>query len=90
MLIPRSRPSPLRARRLLRGARLYDVATALGVHETMVSLLERGQRRLTPALLARFAEYYSTPAARLREEMDRWAAVNAGNAAAPPPGGWAA
>jgi transcriptional regulator with XRE-family HTH domain len=81
------RPSPLRARRLLRGARLYDVAQALGVHETTVSLLERGQRALTPQLLGALAAYYATPAAQLRAEMERWRAVRADHPAGPPPGG---
>jgi transcriptional regulator with XRE-family HTH domain len=90
MLRQRERPSPLRARRLLRGQRLYDVGAAIGAHQTMISLVERGQRPLTPPLLARLATYYKTPASRLRDEMARWSAARADHVGGPPPGGLAA
>jgi transcriptional regulator with XRE-family HTH domain len=70
-----SRPSPLRARRLLRGQRLADVARALRVHATLISLIERGERSFTLCMLNRFAAYYRTPPQRLQAEMDRWRAA---------------
>jgi transcriptional regulator with XRE-family HTH domain len=66
------RPSPLRARRLLRGERLRDVARAIGAHDTVVSLLERGDRPLRGRLLHALAAHYATPAAQLLAEMARW------------------
>ncbi len=68
-----TRPSPLRARRLLRGERLRDVARATGLHETYISLAERGDRVLGGRLLVRLAEHYATPAEVLVLEMRRWA-----------------
>ena len=76
------RPSPLRARRLLRGERLLDVARATGLHETYVSLLERGERPLHGRPLVRLADHYRTAAAQLVAEMERWAARGAENRAA--------
>ena len=90
MLRQRERPSPLRARRLLRGERLYDVGAAIDAHPTLISQVERGLRELTPRLVARLAVYYATPAARLLAEMDRWRDGHAGPSSGPPPGGWAA
>ena len=66
------RPSPLRARRLLRGLRLRDVERATGIADTVVSRLERGEAKLLGPRLRRLAEFYQTPPARLADEMRAW------------------
>jgi transcriptional regulator with XRE-family HTH domain len=76
------RPSPLRARRILRGKRLLDVARAIGISETVLSRLERGEARLVGPVLRNLARFYSTPPTRLVDEMRTWAA-RAGGAAEP-------
>jgi transcriptional regulator with XRE-family HTH domain len=91
-----SRPSPLRARRLLRGETLFYVARALEISEPLLSLLERGQRRLSPPTLEKFAALYQTDPSRLQAEMQRWCAAGGERPTSaplpptPPPGGWAA
>jgi transcriptional regulator with XRE-family HTH domain len=72
------RPSPLRARRVLRGLRLRDVENATGIADTMLSALERGEAKLLGPRLRRLAAFYATPAARLVDEMRAWAARNDG------------
>jgi transcriptional regulator with XRE-family HTH domain len=67
------RPSPLRARRLLRGLRLRDVERAIGIADTALSALERGEAKLLGTRLRRLAEFYQTPPARLADEMRAWA-----------------
>jgi transcriptional regulator with XRE-family HTH domain len=69
-----TRPSPLRARRLLRGETLFYVARALEIHETTLSLLERGQRPLLPYMLKKLGALYQTEPSRLASEMARWVA----------------
>ena len=66
------RPSPLRARRCLRGQRLIDVAAATGLHAVTLSQLERGERPLTGRSLQLLAKAYATPPERLSLEMTRW------------------
>lgn len=68
------RPSPLRARRLLRGWRLRDLARLTGVHEQQLSLLERAELPLRGRWLGELARVYSTPGDTLRGEMARWTA----------------
>jgi len=74
--IPRGteRPSPLRARRLLRGLRLRDVELATGIPDTTVSRLERGELSLIGRRLVRLAAFYATPPKAIRDEMDRYTA----------------
>jgi transcriptional regulator with XRE-family HTH domain len=67
------RPSPLRARRLLRGLRLRDVERATGIADTVLSRLERGEAVLLGPRLRRLAQFYATPAGPLADEMRRWA-----------------
>jgi hypothetical protein len=67
------RPSPLRARRCLRGARLVDVSAATGLHPVWLSQVERGERPLTGRSLRLLAELYGTAPERLALEMQRWA-----------------
>jgi transcriptional regulator with XRE-family HTH domain len=74
------RPSPLRARRVLRGLRLRDVENATGIADTMLSALERGEAKLLGPRLRRLAAFYATPAARLVDEMRAWAARRGGGA----------
>lgn len=74
MLATRTRPSPLRIRRLLRGARLVDVANATGLHAIYISQAERGERRLAGALLRLLSVHYQTAPERLAAEMARWLA----------------
>jgi transcriptional regulator with XRE-family HTH domain len=71
------RPSPLRVRRILRGARLRDIATATGVQVMSLSELERGERPLAGRMLGILADYYQTAPERLVVEMARWAAREA-------------
>lgn len=66
------RPSPLRVRRLLRGARLLDVARATGLPLVYVSQVERGDRPLAGRVLHALARHYQTSADRLVSEMRRW------------------
>src|SRR4029453_16634406 len=66
------RPSPLRARRLLRGLRLRDVERAIGIPDTVLSALERGEAKLLGPRLRRLATFYATPPARLVDEMRCW------------------
>ena len=84
------RPSPLRARRLLRGLRLRDVENATGVRDTTLSELERGETPLIGYRLARLADFYATDPHRLRDEMDRWRAQRGMTSAPSPTGGVAA
>jgi transcriptional regulator with XRE-family HTH domain len=72
------RPSPLRARRLLRGLRLRDLENATGIADTMLSALERGEEKLIGPRLRRLAAFYATPPARLVDEMRAWAARTGG------------
>jgi len=65
-------PSPLRARRLLRGLRLRDVERGTGIPDTTVSRLERGELPLVGRWLAQLAQFYATPPQALRREMERW------------------
>jgi transcriptional regulator with XRE-family HTH domain len=67
-----ARPSPLRARRLLRGLRLRDVEFATGLTAALVGALERGEFWPSPNAFAALARFYETPVARLAEEMTRW------------------
>ncbi len=69
-----SRPSPLRARRLLRGLRLRDVGRAADVPDTTLSRLERGELPLIGPWLRKLAAFYATPPDALRREMERFAA----------------
>jgi transcriptional regulator with XRE-family HTH domain len=66
------RPSPLRARRLLRGLRLRDLANDVDLHETTLSEVERGDTPLRGRVLHRLAAYYQTPSDRLLLEHERW------------------
>ena len=66
------RPSPLRARRCLRGQRLIDVAAATGLHAVTLSQLERGTLPLTGRSLQLLAQLYATAPERLTLEMARW------------------
>jgi transcriptional regulator with XRE-family HTH domain len=68
------RPSPLRVRRLLRGARLRDVAAATGLQMMALSEVERGERPLAGALLRLLSVHYQTAPERLTLEMTRWLA----------------
>ena len=78
------RPSPLRLRRIHRGARLRDIATATGIHAVYLSELERGERPLAGRLLAVLADHYRTPPQTLVSEMGRWAAREAAGSGAAP------
>jgi transcriptional regulator with XRE-family HTH domain len=66
------RPSPLRARRLLRGWSLYELQLATGIQEAELSLIERGRAPLKNSRLVRLATAYQTNADRLAAEQDRW------------------
>jgi transcriptional regulator with XRE-family HTH domain len=79
------RPSPLRARRLLRGLRLRDVERATGIADTVVSRLERGEAKLLGPRLRRIAEFYATPPTRLTDEMREWARRGGGSERRPTP-----
>src|SRR4029450_7352368 len=68
----RLRPSPLRVRRVLRGLRLRDVERAVGIPDTVLSALERGETKLLGPRLRRLAAFYATPPARLVDEMRSW------------------
>jgi transcriptional regulator with XRE-family HTH domain len=68
------RPSPLRARRLLRGGRLRDVAHAIGTTDSALSRLERGEAHLVGPVLRALARFYATPPATLVDQMRAWAA----------------
>jgi transcriptional regulator with XRE-family HTH domain len=76
------RPSPLRARRILRGQRLVDVARATGIADSTLSRLERGEARLVGPVLHELARVYATSPSRLLDEMRAWAA-RAGGAGLP-------
>jgi transcriptional regulator with XRE-family HTH domain len=76
------RPSPLRARRLLRGWRLRDLSRETQIEQTTLSLIERADLPLRGRWLAQLARVYHTPGDTLRAEMERWAAeVNPNRAA---------
>jgi hypothetical protein len=66
------RPSPLRARRFLRGERLRDTAAATLLPEQYVSQAERGERDLAGRVLHALAIHYQTEATVLVAEMARW------------------
>jgi transcriptional regulator with XRE-family HTH domain len=66
------RPSKLRLRRLARGLRLRDVSVAIGVHDTILSQVERGEAPLRGKLLHALAGFYQTDALALLAEYDRW------------------
>jgi transcriptional regulator with XRE-family HTH domain len=68
------RPSPLRARRLLRGWRLRDLARQTGIHDMTLSLLERAELPLRGRWVTELARIYHTPVETLRGEMARWVA----------------
>jgi transcriptional regulator with XRE-family HTH domain len=72
------RPSPLRARRLLRGMRLRDLSLATGLADALLSALERGEHPLRGRALRVLASYYVTTADGLRAEMERWAMTRGG------------
>src|SRR4029453_10996093 len=86
MMRTRSRPSPLRARRLLRGWTLRDLERATGISGSTLGLGERGELPLRGAVAQQLARVYATPLARLREEMTRWEA--AAGVPAARGGGW--
>src|SRR5262245_32381548 len=67
-----NRPSPLRARRFLRGLRLRDLSNATCVPDAVLSLVERGEIPLRGRVLHQLAHFYSTPAETLSGEMARW------------------
>src|SRR4029453_19116250 len=69
---PGVRPSPLRARRLLRGWRLNDLERATGIADTVLSRLERGEHPLLGSWLRRLAAIYDTRADVLAAEHERW------------------
>jgi transcriptional regulator with XRE-family HTH domain len=69
---PPGRPSPLRARRLLRGQRQVDVARAIAVSPMVISMLERGEMELGAPYVARLARHYATAPEQLLAEMARW------------------
>jgi transcriptional regulator with XRE-family HTH domain len=66
------RPSPLRARRLLRGWTLYELQCATGIQEPELSRIERGRVLLKNSVLLRLAAAYATSADRLADEQARW------------------
>jgi transcriptional regulator with XRE-family HTH domain len=70
-----SRPSPLRVRRFLRGLRLLDLARLAGLHATLLSGIERGERPLRGRPLRELARIYATDAPQLVAEMQRWSAT---------------
>jgi transcriptional regulator with XRE-family HTH domain len=74
----------LRARRLLRGERLRDTARAIRVHDTALSLIERGDRPLRGRILHALAAHYCTAPAVLLAEMARWCAREQRGAVAAP------
>jgi transcriptional regulator with XRE-family HTH domain len=74
------RPSPLRARRILRGKRLRDVAHAIGTTDSALSRLERGEARLVGPVLRELARFYATSPSRLVDEMRAWTERAAGRA----------
>lgn len=82
MAIQPRRPSPLRARRLLRGLRLRDVQRDTGIPDSALSQLERGEMPLLGRRLAALARLYQTPADRLADEMRRWLSSEEPNRAA--------
>ena len=65
-------PSPLRARRLLRGLRLKDVEQVTGIPDTTLSKLVRGEIPLLGLRLRKLADLYETPADILTREMSRF------------------
>jgi hypothetical protein len=65
---------------LLRGLRLRDVERAIGIPDTVLSALERGEAKLLGPRLTRLAAFYATPPARLVDEMRTWAARARGGA----------
>jgi transcriptional regulator with XRE-family HTH domain len=71
------RPSPLRRLRLCLGLRLHDVERAVGIPDTIVSRLERGETRLNEPRLKRLAGFYGLPPEDLAGAMDVWAARHA-------------
>jgi len=68
------KPSPLRARRLLRGLVLRQVEDATGISGSMISALERAEVPLRGNRLENLARFYATPPARLVAEMRAWTA----------------
>jgi hypothetical protein len=73
------RPSPLRARRLLRGLRLRDVEKATDIPNTTLSRLERAELPLVGYWLTRLARFYAADPSALKQEMERFSARSGAN-----------
>jgi hypothetical protein len=58
--------------------RLRDVERAVGIPDTVLSALERGEAKLLGPRLRRLAAFYATPPARLVDEMRRWSRTGGG------------
>jgi transcriptional regulator with XRE-family HTH domain len=71
------RPSPLRRIRLCLGLRLHDVERAIGIPDTVVSRLERGEVRLNEPRLQRLAGFYGVLPEALARSMQAWIARHA-------------
>jgi transcriptional regulator with XRE-family HTH domain len=74
------RPSPLRRIRLCLGLRLHDIERAVGIPDTIVSRIERGEVTLNEPRLERLARFYGLAPEALARAMEAWRARHASRA----------
>jgi transcriptional regulator with XRE-family HTH domain len=79
-VLTQQRPSPLRRLRLCLGLRLHDVERAVGIADTVVSRLERGEVGLNEPRLQRLAGFYGVAPEALARAMEAWSARHAARA----------